>query len=151
MTAVAGATAHRHIRVLIVEDNPGDADLIRDALHESVAHVEITVVADGAEAIDYLRRHQDADAADSQTPDFVLLDLNLPKMNGHEVLTEARRSAGLKSIPIIIVTSSDAIRDIVTSYQLGANCYVTKPGELAAFQSTMKAVSEFWCRVAKLP
>jgi DNA-binding response OmpR family regulator len=141
---------HRRIRILVVEDNPGDADLIRDTLHQSVAHLDITVVVDGAEAIDYLKQRQD-DSPDSLIPDFVLLDLNLPKMNGHEVLTEARKSAGLKSIPIIIVTSSDATRDIVTSYQLGANCYVTKPGELAAFQSTMRAVSDFWCRVAKLP
>jgi CheY-like chemotaxis protein len=150
VTDAAGPTVHRRIQILVVEDNPGDADLIRDTLHESVSHLDITVVTDGEEAVEYLRQ-RDTDSSESQIPDFVLLDLNLPKMSGHEVLREARKSEGLRSLPIIIVTSSDATRDVATSYALGANCYVIKPGELVAFQSTMKAVSDFWCRVVKLP
>jgi two-component system, chemotaxis family, response regulator Rcp1 len=141
----------RPIRILIVEDNPGDVDLIKDTLQGGTTRLDITVVGDGAEAVDYLfHLHQYSDDV-SPTPDFVLLDLNLPKMSGHDVLKEARRSSSLRSLPIIVMTSSDSEPDIVRSYALGANCYVTKPGELDAFQSTMKAVGDFWCRVAKLP
>ena len=141
----------RPIRILLVEDNPGDVDLIKDTLQGSASRLDITVVADGAEAVDYLfHRHQYSDDV-PPTPDFVLLDLNLPKMSGHDVLKEARRSTDLRTLPIIVITSSDSQPDITRSYALGANCYVTKPGELDAFQSTMKAVGDFWCRVAKLP
>ena len=142
----------RRIRILVVEDNPGDADLIRDTLQDGRSHLDITVLGDGEQAVDYLqRRNQYSNQSGEGGPDFVLLDLNLPKMSGHEVLTEARKCGDLKSIPIIILTSSDATRDIATSYALGANCYVTKPGELVAFQATMKAVGEFWCRIVQLP
>ena len=142
----------RPIRVLLVEDNPGDVDLIRDSLQTATPRLDITVVGDGAEAVDYLfHRHQYSDDIDAPLPDFVLLDLNLPKLSGHEVLKEARKSTDLRTLPIIIITSSDSQPDIVMSYALGANCYVTKPGELDAFQSTMRAVGDFWCRVAKLP
>jgi len=121
-------------------------------LQDGRSHLDITVLGDGEQAVDYLqRRNQYSNQSGEDAPDFVLLDLNLPKMSGHEVLTEARKCDDLKSIPIIILTSSDATRDIATSYALGANCYVTKPGELAAFQATMKAVGEFWCRVVQLP
>jgi CheY-like chemotaxis protein len=142
----------RRIRVLLVEDNPGDVDLIRDSLEEVAPHLEITVVGDGAQALSYLAARE-ATAADrpGPLPDLVLLDLNLPKIGGHEVLSEARKTSDLRSLPIVVVTSSDAMRDIVTSYALGANSYVTKPGELASFQRTVKALGNFWCNVARLP
>ena len=151
MSDHARPTLPRGIRILVVEDNPGDADLIRDTLRENVAHIEITVVADGADAVEYLKRHQDADAVDARAPDFVLLDLNLPKMHGHEVLAEARKFDRLKSLPIIIVTSSDATRDIITSYELGANCYVTKPVDLEKFIVVVRSIDVFWLTVVTLP
>jgi len=141
----------RPIRILLVEDNPGDADLIRDTLEESAHRLDITVIGDGAEAVAYLLRRPAPDEADTPLPDLVLLDLNLPKMSGHDVLSEARRSQDLRSLPIIVVTSSDAASDIVTSYTLGANCYVTKPGELVAFQTAIRALGAFWLSIAKLP
>jgi two-component system, chemotaxis family, response regulator Rcp1 len=140
----------RRIRVLLVEDNPGDVDLIRDSLEEVVPYLDITVVGNGAEALEYLSPRPASDAA-RPLPDLMLLDLNLPKVSGHEVLSEARRTSDLRTLPIVVVTSSDAMRDIVTSYALGANSYVTKPGELASFQSTVKALGNFWCNVARLP
>jgi CheY-like chemotaxis protein len=141
----------RRMRVLLVEDNPGDVDLIRDTL-DDVAALEITVVGDGAQALDYLgqRSGQGADLI-TPLPDLILLDLNLPKIGGHEVLSELRKIADLRALPIVVVTSSDAMPDIVTSYALGANAYVTKPGDLAAFQRSVKALGNFWCSVARLP
>jgi len=139
----------RRIRVLLVEDNPGDVELIRDSL-EDVAPLDITVVGDGAAAIDYLGQSIAADRV-RPLPDLVLLDLNLPKISGHEVLHEIRQMADLRAMPVVVVTSSDATLDIVKSYSLGANSYVTKPGELAAFQNTVKALGNFWCNVARLP
>jgi CheY-like chemotaxis protein len=142
----------RRIRVLLVEDNPGDVDLIRDSLEEVASNLEITVVGDGAEALEYLSGHGDVSGGRARPlPDLMLLDLNLPKISGHEVLSEARKISELHLLPIVVVTSSDAKRDIATSYALGANSYVTKPGELAAFQRTVKALGSFWCNVARLP
>jgi two-component system, chemotaxis family, response regulator Rcp1 len=141
----------RRIRVLLVEDNPGDVDLIRDAL-EDIASLDITVVGDGAQAIDYLnQRSGPATGRIGPMPDLVLLDLNLPKIGGHEVLSEVRKLSDLRTLPIVVVTSSDAMPDILTSYALGANAYVTKPGELASFQRTVAALGHFWCNVARLP
>jgi len=141
----------RRMRVLLVEDNPGDVDLIRDTL-EDVASLDITVVGDGAQALDYLGQRSGLSANwVTPLPDLVLLDLNLPKIGGHEVLSEVRKVADLRALPIVVVTSSDARPDIVTSYALGANAYVTKPGDLAAFQRTVKALGNFWCNFARLP
>jgi chemotaxis family two-component system response regulator Rcp1 len=123
----------------------------RDALEDSSLRLDITVIGDGAQAIDFLlRRDRYADDGENPAPDVVLLDLNLPKMSGHQVLIEARKMTGLRTLPIIVLTSSDAGRDIVLSYALGANCCVTKPGDLVAFQTMVRAVGDFWCRVAKL-
>lgn len=140
------------MRILLVEDNAGDVDLIRDTLQHVVARrLDITLVSDGAEAVEYLFRRRSSSDDEMRLPDLVLLDLNLPKMTGHEVLSEVRTSTDLRALPIVVVTSSDAMRDIVTSYSLGANSYVTKPGDLATFQSTMRALGNFWCTVARLP
>jgi CheY-like chemotaxis protein len=136
-------------RVLLVEDNPGDAELIRDTLEGGELPLEIAVVADGVDAIDHLfRRGRHAAVA---RPDLIVLDLNLPRLDGREVLAEIRRHDHLATIPVVILTSSDAGNDISQSYRLGANCYVTKPVGLAAFQATIKAIAGFWLAVARLP
>jgi CheY-like chemotaxis protein len=144
---------NRPFRVLLVEDNPGDVDLIRESLEYGGRNLQITVLDDGAEALAYLlrRRRGQHDETDAPFPDLMLLDLNLPKVSGHDVLGQIRQSDGLRALPIVVITSSDATRDIVMSYKLGANCYLTKPGDLATFQAAMKAVGDFWLGVVKLP
>jgi chemotaxis family two-component system response regulator Rcp1 len=137
------------IRVLLVEDNPGDADLTRDTLEDSRIHLDITVVVDGVEAIDYLLRR--GAHANATTPDLIILDLNLPGMDGRAVLAEARRHPHLRSIPVVILTSSDAERDVVQTYELGANCYITKPVDLSAFQAIVRSIEGFWFTVVRLP
>jgi CheY-like chemotaxis protein len=135
--------------VLLVEDNPGDADLTAETLATSKIHIEIDVVIDGVEALAYLLKQ--GAYPNARTPDLVLLDLNLPKMGGREVLAEIKRHPSLRSIPVVVLTSSDAEQDIAKSYELGANCYVTKPVGLQAFQSIVRAVEGFWFSVVKLP
>ncbi|HEU4727435.1 MAG TPA: response regulator [Kofleriaceae bacterium] len=139
----------RPIRVLLVEDNPGDADLIREILEDGEPVLDITVIADGAEAKDYLVRA--GTHAGAPAPDLVLLDLNLPRLDGGQVLAELKRHDRLRRIPVIVLTSSDTEKDIARSYELGASCYVTKPGDLASFQAAVRAIRELWLRVAKLP
>jgi two-component system, chemotaxis family, response regulator Rcp1 len=137
------------IRVLLVEDNPGDAELTRETLEAGKVKLEIDVAIDGEEALDFLcRRGRHAGAA---TPDVVILDLNLPKLNGGEVLAEMRRDDALKAIPVVILTSSDSERDIVRSYAAGASCYVSKPVDLGAFQAIVRSIESFWFTVVKLP
>ena len=137
------------IRVLLVEDNPGDADLTRDSLESGKLMLHIDVAADGEEALDYLlRKGRHAAAA---LPDLIILDINLPKMDGHQVLAELSRHQHLSTIPVIMLTSSNSERDITQSYELGANYYVSKPLDLAAFQSIVRSIEGFWFTVAKLP
>lgn len=139
----------RPVRVLLVEDNPGDADLTRDTLEDSARRLEISVVVDGAEATDFLlQRGAHPTAA---PPDLVILDLNLPRMDGHAVLAEIQRHRQLSTIPVVVWTSSDAEHDIVRSYANGARCYVTKPVDLATFQARVRAIEQFWLEIAKLP
>lgn len=137
------------VRVLLIEDNPADADLTKETLEASKLHVDIAVVHDGAQAVAYLKREPPYGSA--ETPDLILLDLNLPKLDGRKVLEEIKRSESLRTIPVVILTSSDAEQDIVRSYSLGANCYVTKPVGLEAFQSIVRSVEAFWFTVVKLP
>lgn len=137
------------IRVLLVEDNPGDADLTRESLEESRLRLEIDVAVDGAQALDRLFRRPPYEAA--EPPDLVLLDLNLPKVGGREVLARLKQDPMLHAIPVVVLTSSDAEHDIVGSYELGANCYVTKPVGLDAFQSIVRSIEDFWFTVVKLP
>lgn len=139
----------RPIRVLLVEDNPGDADLVRDTLEHGRHRLDMAVVCDGAAASDYLQRR--GDYADRERPDLVLLDLNLPGLDGRRVLAEIRQHQQLRAIPVVVLTSSDAASDISASYALGASCYVTKPGELSAFQAAVRSIEAFWFTVAKLP
>jgi CheY-like chemotaxis protein len=139
----------RPIRILLVEDNPGDAELTRETLEAGRLHLRISVVVDGAQALAYLRREPPFDAAEA--PDLILLDLNLPKLDGREVLAEMRSREELRRIPVVVLTSSDAEKDVAESYGLGANCYVTKPVDLHAFQSIVRSVEGFWFTVVRLP
>ena len=139
----------RPIRVLLVEDNPGDADLIRDTLEHGARKLDMSVVGDGAAASDFLLRR--GPYTEAERPDLVLLDLNLPGVDGRKVLTEMRRHTELRAIPVVVLTSSDAESDIMGSYQAGASCYVTKPVELGAFQTAVQSIEAFWFKVAKLP
>ena len=137
------------VRVLLVEDNPGDADLTRETLEAGRLHLEIDVVVDGEQALDYLL--QRPPYAGKPMPDLVLLDLNLPRISGREVLEEIRRQPRLRKVPIVILTSSDAEQDIVRSYELGANCYVTKPVGFEACQTVVRSVEGFWFTIVRLP
>jgi CheY-like chemotaxis protein len=137
------------IRVLMVEDNPGDADLTRETLEAGKIHVEISVAIDGVEALAILRRSPPY--TNAPRPDLILLDINLPKLDGREVLAAIKSDASLSQIPIVVLTSSDAEQDVVRCYGMGANCYVTKPVGLVAFQAIVQSIENFWFMVAKLP
>jgi CheY-like chemotaxis protein len=137
------------IRVLLVEDNSADADLTVEMLERGKLLLDIVVVDDGAKAIDYLERRPPYEAA--ELPDLVLLDLNLPKANGQEVLAAMKQNPNTRRTPVVILTSSDAEQDIAKSYELGANCYVTKPVGIEAFQRIVRTVEHFWFSVVKLP
>ena len=137
------------LNILLIEDNPGDADLVAETLEQSRLRLDIAVAVDGAQALARLLREPPYEAA--PRPDLILLDLNLPKLGGREVLARIKVEPELKEIPVVVLTSSDAEHDIVKSYQLGANCYVTKPVGLVAFQSIVQAIEGFWFTVVKLP
>ncbi|MFL6625013.1 MAG: response regulator [Burkholderiaceae bacterium] len=139
----------RPIRVLLVEDNPGDADLTKETLEDCRLHIEIDIAIDGAAALDRLFRRPPY--AGAELPDLIFLDLNLPKMSGREVLAQIKQHSSLRTIPVVILTSSDGEQDVVRSYELGANCYVTKPVGLEAFQAIVRSVEGFWFTVVKLP
>lgn len=136
-------------RILLVEDNPGDVDLVADALTEAAIPHVLATVPDGIEALAYLRR--EPRYPDAVIPDLIFLDLNLPRKDGREVLAELKEDDHLKQIPVVVLTSSQAARDLVQSYRLHANCYVTKPGDLIEFFTVMKAIEKFWLGTAKLP
>ncbi len=137
------------VTVLLVEDNDADIDLARALLEDSRLHVNLNVVKDGREALDYLNRVGKYESA--PRPDLVLLDLNLPKLDGKGVLAIVKKDPSLRIIPIVVLTSSEAEADILRSYDLGANCYVAKPVGLSAFQTIVKSIEGFWLTVVKLP
>lgn len=137
------------IEVLLVEDNPADADLTREALEASKLVLNLSVVVDGEQCIDFLR--QSGRFSGAPRPDLILLDLNLPRISGREVLAEIKGDPGLRTIPVVVLTSSAAETDVVQSYDLGANCYITKPVDLSSFMSIVASVNEFWFTVVKLP
>jgi len=137
------------IEVLLVEDSPGDVRLTREAFRDANPSIHLHVAADGVEAMAYLRR--EGVHAQAPRPDLILLDLNLPKMDGREVLVHIKNDVDLKTIPTVILTTSDAEADIVKSYQLQANCYLTKPVQLDAFEGLVKSINDFWLTRAKLP
>ena len=139
----------RPARVLLVEDNEADVRLTREALREAGDDVRLSAVGDGEQALRYLRREEGF--ADAPLPDLVLLDLNLPRKNGLEVLAEMRADEDLACIPVIILTSSAARQDVEASYARGANAFVVKPQDLDAFMDLIGAIRGFWLEVAELP
>jgi two-component system, chemotaxis family, response regulator Rcp1 len=137
------------IQVLLVEDSPGDVRLTREALKDAKVHIHLHVVSDGAEAMAFLGH--EGEYANVPRPDLILLDLNLPKKDGREVLEEIKESPTLKSIPVVILTTSASEADILRSYRLHANCYITKPVDLDGFLKVVKSIDSFWLSVVKLP
>lgn len=137
------------IEILLVEDNPGDVRLTKEAINEGNISNNLYVVGDGIEALDFLRKK--GNYGNAPRPDIVLLDLNLPKKNGREVLAEIKADALLKSIPVIILSTSEAENDVQKSYELNANCYVTKPVDLDDFMNVVKSIEDFWLSIVKLP
>jgi chemotaxis family two-component system response regulator Rcp1 len=137
------------IEILLVEDSPGDVRLTQEAFRDAKVHINLHVALDGTEAMAFLK--QEGEHSNVPRPDLILLDLNLPKKDGREVLKEIKESSTLKSIPVVILTTSDAEADILRSYQLHANCYITKPVDLDGFLRVVKSVDNFWLSVVKLP
>ena len=137
------------IEVLLVEDSPGDVRLTREAFRDANTSIHLHVASDGVEAMAFLR-HEGVHVR-APRPDLILLDLNLPKMDGREVLAHIKEDDSLRTIPTVILTTSEAEADVVTSYQLHANCYLSKPVQLDAFESLVKSINEFWLTKVKLP
>jgi chemotaxis family two-component system response regulator Rcp1 len=136
------------IEILLVEDNPGDARLTREALRDAKVRNNLHVAADGVEALAFLRRQGKHTAVPK--PDLILLDLNLPRKDGREVLEEIKQDDQLRHIPVVILTTSQAERDIAESYRLRANAYVTKPVDLEQFLKVVQAIEHFWLEIVKL-
>ena len=139
----------RPIEVLLVEDDPGDVDLTKETLEDTKIKISLNVVEDGTIALEYLRK--EGLYAEAARPDIILLDLNLPKKGGQEVLAEIKSDANLKQIPVVILTTSDAEKDIIKTYDLGASCYITKPVGLEQFTEVVNKINEFWFTIVKLP
>lgn len=135
------------LQVLLVEDSPGDVRLTQEAFRD--ADIDLHVACDGVEAMAFLKR--EGSYFDAPRPDIILLDLNLPKMDGREVLTHIKEDESLKTIPTVILTTSEAEVDIVKSYQLHANCYLNKPVQLDAFEILVKSIGKFWLNKVRLP
>ena len=136
------------LNILLIEDSPSDVRLVREALKENSMPVQMTVARDGIEAMDYLHETERGEAG---RPDLVLLDLNLPRKNGREVLAEMKGSPSLRQIPVVIMTSSRADEDIQQAYDLNANCYITKPADLQGYMTVVRALENFWFMTATLP
>jgi len=137
------------IEILLVEDSPGDVRLTQEAFRDASMQIRLHVACDGVEAMAFLRRH--GPHIDAPRPDLVLLDLNLPKMDGREVLAQIKKDDALKTIPTLILTTSEAEVDIVKSYRLQANCYLNKPVRFDAFEGLVNSIKDFWLTKVKLP
>jgi len=137
------------IEILLVEDNLADVRLTREALKEEKLYNNLSVVNDGVEALAFL--HREGKYANAMRPDLILLDLNLPRKDGREVLKEIKDDPDLKSIPVVVLTISEAEKDIMISYNLHANCYITKPLDLNQFSIVVKSIQDFWLTIVKLP
>lgn len=140
---------NRPINILLIEDNPGDVRLTQEAFKEGKVSTNLDIVMDGVEAIKYLRKQEKY--ADAVTPDLILLDLNLPKRDGREVLKEVKADEHLKRIPIVILTTSNAEQDIIKSYNLHVNCYINKPVDYDKFFDIIQKIEDFWLKTAILP
>jgi CheY-like chemotaxis protein len=139
----------RPVEILLVEDNPGDVRLTQEALKESKICNHLSVVTDGVEAVEYLRR--EGRFAQAVRPDLILLDLNLPRKNGREVLAEIKEDHDLRRIPVVILTISQDEEDVFKAYNLHANCYVNKPLDLNRFLKVVQSIEDFWLTIVKLP
>lgn len=137
------------IEILLVEDSPGDVLLTREALKDAKVHVSLRVAKDGIEAMAYLNRT--GTYVDAPRPDLILLDLNLPRKDGREVLKEIKESRNFRSIPVVILTTSSSDVDVMQSYDLHANCYISKPVDLDGFLKVVQSIDNFWLSVVKLP
>ncbi len=137
------------IEILLVEDNPGDVRLTKEALMEGKVLNKLHTVEDGMEALAFL--NQEGKYADVPRPELILLDLNLPKKDGRDVLAEIKSNGDLRRIPVVVLTTSRSEQDILKSYDLNANCYITKPVDLDQFISVVKSINEFWLSIVKLP
>jgi len=146
---IAPLEEYMPVEVLLVEDSPGDVRLTRDAFRETNDSIRLHVAVDGVEAMDFLKKR--GAFVDSPRPDFILLDLNIPKMDGREVLAQIKKDNDLKTIPTIILTTSDSEADIRKSYELQANCYLNKPVQLEDFENVVKSINDFWTTKVKLP
>lgn len=142
-------TSFEAIKILLVEDNPGDVRLTREALKDSKLHNSLSVVEDGVEAMAFLKRESPFE--DAPRPDIILLDLNLPRKDGREVLEEIKNDEDLRRIPVVVLTTSEDDNDILATYNLHANCYITKPVDLNRFIAIVKNIENFWFSIVKLP
>jgi chemotaxis family two-component system response regulator Rcp1 len=147
VSAIGGS--RRVAEVLLVEDSPGDVRLTREAFREANEAVRLHVAADGVDGMAFLMR--EGVNADAPRPDLILLDLNLPRMDGREVLARIKEDKSLRAIPTVILTTSDSAADIERSYQLQANCYLSKPVQLSEFESLVKSINDFWLTKARFP
>jgi len=143
------ALEYKPVQVLLVEDNPGDVLLTREALRDNKLEINLSVVTDGEEALHFLNR--EGRYADAPRPDLILLDLNLPRRDGREVLAAIKADERLRTIPVVILTSSEAEEDVIRAYNLCANCYVQKPLGLDQFTKVVQNIESFWFTVVKLP
>jgi chemotaxis family two-component system response regulator Rcp1 len=139
----------RPIEILLVEDNPGDARLTEEALKEGKVRNNLHRAVDGVEAMGFLRR--EGQYKDKPRPDLVLLDLNLPRKDGREVLAEMKEHPDLRLIPVVVLTTSEAEQDVVRTYELRANCYITKPVDLEKFITIVRSIEDFWLTIVRLP
>jgi len=137
------------VEILLVEDNPGDVRLTQEVLREGRIRNTLNVVGDGVEALDFL--HRRGAYSDAHPQDLILLDLNLPKMNGQEVLAEIKKHPDLKHIPVVVLTTSSAEQDVLSAYDLHANCYITKPVDLDQFVRVVQSIEDFWLSIVRLP
>ena len=143
------STTGRPIEILLVEDNPGDVRLTVEGLKESKVRNNLHVARDGVEAMEFL--HREGQHTSAVRPDLILLDLNLPRMDGREVLLEIKSDPKLKTIPVVVLTTSRAEHDVLRSYELQANCYITKPVDLEQFITVVKSIEDFWFTIVTLP
>jgi two-component system, chemotaxis family, response regulator Rcp1 len=141
--------SEKTLEILLVEDSPGDVRLTREAFRDALLPVNLHVASDGLEAMAFLRR--EGEHGDAPRPDFILLDLNLPKMDGREVLALIKEDEKLKTIPTVILTTSEADADVLRSYQLQANAFLPKPVQSDAFESLVRSITDFWLTRVKLP
>lgn len=145
-------TRTRRAVILLVEDDPGDQELTRRALQEDVVKTDLHIVSDGEEALKYLLREEPyTDPEESPLPDLILLDLNMPKLDGREVLKKIKEEPHLRTIPVVVLTTSQQETDIVKSYVIGCSSYITKPVELADFMNTIRNLGTYWFELVTLP